>query len=376
MFKKILFLFSILTVFAIDTGTAIAINPDKCFIEFDPDKPSPTTADYGIIADFIIYFDNNVGTAFPTTAEGNCRDKIIDAFNARFADPENIESVLIFGSADATGPTARNIELSQQRANLVYNLIKDTNENIPACSGTHTKTRCANISMGDAVQRASGKSGATIDTRGVYVFILDKRDLCDESTQNILTTLKNSIPADSTDIQTSLDGAITLCKNNKNEMFRSERQTIMNTINEALGVYKGDKSALCNLIIDATFNKETGECVCEEGKFPDANRLRCIDLPKPTGANISTLVTGFNAMRTALARSASEWKNTEGKFNTARLISDSVAGVVLGTAGGLITSSIVKKNQLNTGLKNIMCTVGGQSVATYGDEFSVGITTK
>ena len=68
----------------------------------------------------------------------------------------------------------------------------------------------------------------------------------------------------------------------------------------------------------------------------------------------------------------SVWKNEEGKFNTSRLISDSVAGVVLGTAGGLITSSVLKKNQVEDGFENIQCTIGGQVVAGWGDQFVVG----
>lgn len=69
----------------------------------------------------------------------------------------------------------------------------------------------------------------------------------------------------------------------------------------------------------------------------------------------------------------SVWKNADGNFNTSRLVSDSVAGVVLGTAGGLITSSIIKKNQTENGFENINCTVGNQIVAGWGDEFRVGI---
>ena len=69
----------------------------------------------------------------------------------------------------------------------------------------------------------------------------------------------------------------------------------------------------------------------------------------------------------------SVWKNSEGGFNTSRLLSDSIAGVVLGTAGGLITSSVVKKNQVKSGFEDIQCTVGGQVVAGWGDEFRVGI---
>ncbi len=69
----------------------------------------------------------------------------------------------------------------------------------------------------------------------------------------------------------------------------------------------------------------------------------------------------------------SVWKDKEGNFNTARLVSDSIAGVVLGTAGGLITSSVVKKNQLKKGFEDIKCTIGGQEVAGYGDEIKVGV---
>ena len=69
----------------------------------------------------------------------------------------------------------------------------------------------------------------------------------------------------------------------------------------------------------------------------------------------------------------SVWKTAEGKFNTSRLISDSVAGVVLGTAGGLITSKVVKKNQVENGFEDIECSIGGQKVADWGDQFRVGI---
>jgi len=69
----------------------------------------------------------------------------------------------------------------------------------------------------------------------------------------------------------------------------------------------------------------------------------------------------------------SVWRDAEGKFNTSRLISDSVAGVVLGTAGGLITSHLVKKNQIKQGFEDLNCSVGGQKVASYGDEIRIGL---
>ena len=70
---------------------------------------------------------------------------------------------------------------------------------------------------------------------------------------------------------------------------------------------------------------------------------------------------------------SSVWKNDDGKFNTARLASDSIAGVVLGTVGGVITSNIIKKNQIENGFEDLKCTIGGQTVASYGDEFTVGV---
>ena len=69
----------------------------------------------------------------------------------------------------------------------------------------------------------------------------------------------------------------------------------------------------------------------------------------------------------------SVWKDEKGGFNTARLASDSVAGVVLGTVGGVVTSNIIKKNQIKNGFEDLKCTINGQDVATYGDEFRVGV---
>ncbi len=102
--------------------------------------------------------------------------------------------------------------------------------------------------------------------------------------------------------------------------------------------------------------------------------------PAPT-VSVDVSVSVRNRVQTAHAALESMiadfdvtvWRNEEGKFNTARLASDSIAGVVLGTAGGLITSNVIKKNQVKNGLEDIQCTVGGQVVGSLGDEFRVGI---
>ena len=86
---------------------------------------------------------------------------------------------------------------------------------------------------------------------------------------------------------------------------------------------------------------------------------------------ISSLYKKLNGMSNDFK--VSVWKNAEGNFNTARLASDSIAAVVLGTTGALVTSNIVKKNQVSSGFEDINCQIGGQTVAGWGDEFSVGM---
>lgn len=101
------------------------------------------------------------------------------------------------------------------------------------------------------------------------------------------------------------------------------------------------------------------KCVMDESKIAEIRgRITA------TFSRLSSTMGGFEK---------SVWKNAEGEFNTARLASDSIAGVVLGTAGGIITSKLVKKNQLKTGFEDIKCSIGGQTVASYGDTFTVGM---
>ena len=88
---------------------------------------------------------------------------------------------------------------------------------------------------------------------------------------------------------------------------------------------------------------------------------------------ILELYTKLSTYHDEFRSKVSVWKNADGNFNTARLASDSIAGVVLGTAGGLITSNIVKKNQIENGFEDIKCTIGGQNVAAWGDQFRIGI---
>jgi len=108
-------------------------------------------------------------------------------------------------------------------------------------------------------------------------------------------------------------------------------------------------------------NKKVAEAQKRQGNKQSADEQRTVIRGAADTLNDKLNLVGLSV-----------WKNKDGGFNTSRLISDSVAGVVLGTAGGLIVSNIVKKNQVKGGFEDIRCVVGGQIVADWGDQFRVG----
>ena len=123
-----------------------------------------------------------------------------------------------------------------------------------------------------------------------------------------------------------------------------------------------------------------GECVCNQsGYVPNYQTKQCEKSAATLQAEQAVAAQQKIDQASATLQSITDglrvnkWRNEEGKFNTSRLLSDSIAGVVLGTAGGLITSSVVKKSQVSDGFEDMQCTVGGQVVAGWGDEFRVGI---
>ena len=101
---------------------------------------------------------------------------------------------------------------------------------------------------------------------------------------------------------------------------------------------------------------------CKSVVMPDSSQSRAAIIA--AGGVLDGIVSGFDV---------SVWKDQEGNFNTARLASDSIAGVVLGTAGGLISSHVIKKSQIKKGFEDIQCVIAGQPVAGWGDLFQVGI---
>ena len=113
-----------------------------------------------------------------------------------------------------------------------------------------------------------------------------------------------------------------------------------------------------------------GKCITEY-EYSEIQRAAKAAAQRASAQDIANAAAKINGIKSSFKKTV--WKNEEGNFNTSRLVSDSVAGIVLGTAGGLITSSVIKKNQIKSGFEDIKCTIGGQTVAEYGDEFRVGV---
>ena len=284
-----------------------------------------------IIADYVIYFDHN-----KSDIPGDCKNAVNTVVAGLAAEAKNIETVLLFGSTDSTGGAMHNAKLGQERANTVAKLLKE--KGIATCEYNDEgviSERCARISIGESIYAALGANNWSHNImRAVFMFVIYKGDVCDAAT---LKTLDALIAKTSGDIGTKLQDAKKTCGKENQLLLRSGREQIMSAINAAVEKYP------------------------DLAKFVDGN------------ISIKILVQNIENSRQSLASDASVWRTADGKFNVARLASDSIAGVVLGTAGGIITSNIVKKNQVKRGFDDVMCTVGGQSVADWGDEFRVGI---
>ena len=154
------------------------------------------------------------------------------------------------------------------------------------------------------------------------------------------------------------------------------------TFDEKEGICKlDDKVAICLGIEGATWSVLQDECVCKDETLkPNDRTKKCEKTQAAIAAEeeaaliqkIRSAYTKLQGLESGLGK-ATVWKTADGKFNTSRLVSDSVAGVVLGTTGALVTSHLVKKKQVEDGFEDIQCVVGGQVVADWGDSFNVGI---
>ena len=113
---------------------------------------------------------------------------------------------------------------------------------------------------------------------------------------------------------------------------------------------------------------DSNDCPSHNSNNTENNTDCCEDEPLNTAviAAMDVLNTFNHNLK------ASVWVTADGKFNTARMGVDAASGAVLATISGLISNSIIKKNQLAEGMEGYHCTVGNERVADHGDQFTIG----
>lgn len=267
---------------------------------------------------------------------------------------KNIAYFVIVGSADTQGDKNRydNVQLSKDRYDYVVNNIMP--------SGAITEDR------GWVAGSAAAKEFAPEYTgdwryRGVYIYPIWARSECEKDTMDNVQKTKDA-----------LNEALPKHEDKKDEINKalniiSQIEQICSKSGTKLGKTEAEEYA--NLLSQLPII--IMELVQDIPELSDVSWQ--IDLYQNSQymVSIDTYYSSLSKLQDGLK--ISEWRNSEGKFNTARLASDSIAGVVLGTVGGIVTSKVVKKNQLKKGFEDLSCNVGGQKIADYGDMFSVGL---
>ena len=267
----------------------------------------------------------------------------VKAYLAKMWADGDVAYFVLVASADTQGDSRYNVGLSTRRYNYVANNI------LPSEARQENKGWIT----GDASdQKFDPKYGKKWEYRGVYIYPMWARSLCSDdkistwkANLQMLNDASKKYP-NSTDIKKLI--------NNYTQIL-----AICNETDKILG--KKDTDKLFALLSDL------------QPLISIVNTQYNIGLEQTTvvNAEISRYYSRLAEIRAGLK--INEWRDAEGKFNTARLASDSIAGVVLGTVGGIVTSKLVKKNQLKKGFEDLDCNIGGQKVADYGDTFRVGL---
>lgn len=279
---------------------------------------------------------------------------------------DDIGSIVVYGSADRQrrdNIPDKNIELSIERAQwIIDNAIPDAWKSYCQPTSAQQSQKCQVYIMGDANDAAHSSDGgarnSNASARSARIRVIWRNENCKQETINNINGIKTKLEQirpqhtdktdkinEALDIISQLNG---ICAETGTDLYASESEEYSRLLSE-LGVILTDLAKTIPGI----------SMLFQQSDFSAMFSTADIDL--------------YYSRIQGLMGNRSVWRNTEGRFNTARLASDSIAGVVLGTIGGIVTSKLVKKNQLKQGFEDLSCNVGGQRVADYGDTFSIGL---
>ena len=271
----------------------------------------------------------------------NLRDEL-----AELESNGGVAYYVMIASADGQGNTDYNRDLSARRYQYVADRI------IPSGISADRLRQQEGWTAGDAASYAFEPVKINNPKyRSVYIYPVWARFECDaelvRDIDNNITKLKNAkkaYPGKSGEIDkilTNYNKAYSLCNEAGKKLGAGDAKKLSKYLSDAFGLVIG-------LGLDIGITNITISTTDIDTHY----------------YNLTKMISGLKL---------SVWRDEKGNFNTARLVSDSIAGVVLGTVGGIVTSKLVKKNQLKKGFEDLSCTVAGQNVAGYGDDFTVGL---
>lgn len=311
------------------TGSTTARNGESTGVYIDG-------TNQGMYADYIVYFKNN-----ESTIKSGCENDITTMVQAIKAKQDGLRAILTFATADGTGDNAVNKTLSQGRLDTVLDKLMQgrVDYGLLGCSkaegSTDSDQVCANFYLGDAPWN---DKESQFQRRAVYIFLIykDIGTLCGEKMKDALNTLKTKLSAydEGNDVRKKLKDVTDFCSDVNGVAATSDK------INEFETKWKELIEALPRELKNAV-----------------------------SDADLQLKIAKVQLLYEKLSAGSSVWKNKDGKFNSYRLMADSVGTVVLGTAGALLSSHLIKKAQVKEGFEDLQCTIGGQLVANWGDEF-------
>ncbi|MBP5363780.1 MAG: hypothetical protein J6Y49_00305 [Alphaproteobacteria bacterium] len=322
------------------SGDFVCARVDEIIDRSSPDYDHPRYFQGAPYSFARIYFD----TA-SSEAHTGCEDYYKEISQDLAKNIESVARIVMIGMADKQGTSNSydNRGLAQKRADYVHMLFYENG--------------WSEQGAGFAEKYVSGSSDAepfenmnNPEHRSVDIYVIWFLPTCDNEVMQNIATLQNDLKNYDGPEKAALDDAF----KELSKICANEGDLLTGEWAEEYAYYLSQLAVQINKI-----RKE----------HPEVQ----INVPAAEGISVDAAYARLKETRSKLGLTTSVWRNAEGKFNTARLASDSIAGVVLGTAGGLITSHLVKKNQVKKGFEDIQCTIGGQKVAEWGDEFTVGI---
>lgn len=187
-------------------------------------------------------------------------------------------------------------------------------------------------------------------------------------------------PTTEGDCKLTIDVSV-MCDNGKkyvnHEEFSISREEIKNLTCEEFNNMIEQKTSSGKKVLNITefLKQQTQQYEAMEAFINKvcANSGRVQYVPSGNGSDVVAAEKTLTDFFKYADENKSVWKDAEGNFNTARLASDLTAGVVLGTVGGVVSGVVIKKKQVEKGFDALHCTVGGQTVADWGDTFTVGL---